>query len=237
MNRSFFTSLCNRDAWLTRPSKARVAGKSPAREVNFMTRRNFLKNAAGLFVPACFGIVRSAKAQQFFYNHPGGISAGSGDSIIQSSTTSDSNIDVGENGPDRTFVATQITAAQTFTATSFDVQLRKNAGAQTISAIIYSNVATSGGQPNTTLGTSTNTLSASTIVDDTYYSFTFSPGISLTSGTLYWLGLTATPINSSQFPLWRAISGSGRTEYSGSAIAWGLYGTGLFVCTYKLWGH
>lgn len=183
----------------------------------------------GIFIP------EFVEAQVFVKGNPRMPINGASETLQQSQTSSDTDLNVGENGPDRTFSLTQITAASTYTITKLEFQLRKTASAaQTIDARIFSDNSVPN-DPLALLATSTNTLAASTIVADTYYRFTFS-GLPFVSGTKYWIGMKATPIDGGQFPIWRAIQGSGRTEYGDvSASTWSQYTGNPHAGTYKIY--
>lgn len=204
-----------------------------------ISRRHALKDFAyiasvGIFVPRAAAQVLNSPNRLGLLTRQTEVAV-STKVLQQSQTASDTDLNVGENGPDRTYSLTQFTASSSYTLTEADFQLRKTASAaQTIDARIFSNNA-GPNDPNALLATSTNTLAASTIVADTYYAFTFS-GFALTNGTIYWIGMKATPIDGAQFPIWRAIAGSGRTEFGdATATSWSQYTGNPHAGTYKLY--
>jgi hypothetical protein len=133
-----------------------------------------------------------------------------------------------------TYLATQFTASQSYTLTSFFAQLKKvGSPIGNVSAYLYSDSANT---PGALLATSSTTLAASTLgAAFTPQSFTFA-GYSIVSATKYWVVLFSSVIDASNHPAWGTNSsdtGTG-TFKAQTPPTWTLINTG--IAGYQTWG-
>lgn len=149
-----------------------------------------------------------------------------GGSVEKQSQTTGTDTSGAFDSANRVYVGTDFVAASSYTLTRFDLYLlRIGSPTGNITAYIYSN---SGGAPNTLLGTSTNTIDASTISDASpeWITWNFS-GVSLSNGTVYWIEITKSAGDDSNY----IGDYLGYTTFSGRTVKWGTDAT-LGVSSY-----
>jgi hypothetical protein len=130
------------------------------------------------------------------------------------------------NGSSTTFVGSQWTTAATYTLCRLTTRIyRVGTPTGTITAYIYTNNL---GEPGTLLATSTTTISAGALTDSTAgedAGFTFA-GLSLTSGTAYYMVLGSSAVSGANFVRWVAgATSTGNTDSSADATTWASVGT------------
>jgi hypothetical protein len=110
-------------------------------------------------------------------------------------------------------IAMSWTAGASYTLTQASPKLNKaGSPTQTLTAYLY---ADSGNKPATLLGTSTNTIAASTLAASpgSYVDFQFA-GVSIVSGTRYHLVVGGSALDPSNCPQWRYSGSAGGAEYA-----------------------
>lgn len=109
--------------------------------------------------------------------------------------------------PDRTYVATQFVASDTYNLSQIEVNLTKVASpTMNINCYLYSD---DGTNPTTLLATSSTTLDASTITDAAWHAFTFDQSLEIVSSSTYWIVLKGSAINETNHVSWNSASSGG----------------------------
>lgn len=133
-------------------------------------------------------------------------------------TSNGSNIG---NNVNRVYVSSQVTAADTYTLTKLALRILRVDGGGSAPNLVAEIRSDSTGSPGSVLAESTNTvLSAEVGTSMQWVDFLFA-GLSITSTTVYWLGLRCSTSDASNYYTFRggAIS-SGAVSSSSNGLAW-----------------
>lgn len=154
-------------------------------------------------------------------------------SLQETLGTSAANVTYAEASADA-WVASKHTAAASYTLTILKVNmLRAGAGdAAVLTGRIWSD---SGGSPGTLLASSTNTQQLPAGATEAFVDFNFA-GLSITTSTDYWFGLSAATTSGVNYYRIRAGAAStGTTQQSADGSTWSALGTRKF--NMELWGN
>lgn len=174
-----------------------------------------------------------AAMAQFGLQSPGFVSRLSSKIVAAGcDTLKDSNTDltgvtgaaVGNNAGN-TYRATKFTAGSSYTACKIELLLGKGGATGLPTGNIFAYMWSDSTGPNTLLATSdavdSSTLPA--VGSSNYVAFTFASPASLSSGTVYWVGMSHTNINVNSYVSWRYPNGfvANGQYVSTNGVVWG----------------
>lgn len=143
------------------------------------------------------------------------VSGGACDTLKDSETTAYGAAEAIGSASVNKYFGSKWTVGSSYTCCALRVYIRKHGSpTSTLTAYIYSNNATPNpDEPNASIGTSTNTLTASDVTTSwTEFVFTFS-GVSLTNANINWQVLVANTVNADNYYEWYCCT----TDTAGAA--------------------
>jgi len=126
----------------------------------------------------------------------------------------------------RVYVSSQVTAANTYTLTKLALRLRRVDGGGSAANLVGEIYDENTGAPGTLLAESTNTITSAQVGTTMQWVDFLFAGLSITSTTIYWLGLRCSGADASNYYVFRggAIS-SGSVSSSSNGLTWSALST------------